>query len=151
AGDPLGSIVLGARDGARFAPDDMAFAEDLARRVAAAAERSTLFAAITRFKATVDASADAGYMFDPATLALTYLTRGGGALPGPHPAELVGQSTPDARPAARGAAFRRRLDALKTARGHAASYVEMLAHADGRQVPVDVFLQEVTLADGSRA
>src|SRR5262249_53249345 len=150
-GEPLGSIVLGARDGTRFAPDDVAFAEDLARRVAVAAERSTLFASVTRFKATVDASADAVYMFDPASLRLTYVNRGGGALLGHDPADLTGRNILEVQPGVPEASFRRRLDELKTAPGHAASYVEMLAHASGRQVPVDVFLQEVTLADGSRA
>ena len=46
---------------------------------------------MTRFKATVDVSADAVYMFDPGSLRLTYVNRGGADLLGsPSRATLVG-------------------------------------------------------------
>ena len=81
-GESIGSIVLGSADPARFGPDDLALVRDVAVRIAAAVERASLFAAVTRFKATVDVSADAVYMFDPVTLRLTYVNRGGADLLG---------------------------------------------------------------------
>ena len=100
-GDPQGSIVLGAADAGRFGPDDQALVQDLAGRIAAAAERSSLFAAVTRFKATVDVSADAVYMFDPGSLRLTYVNRGGADLLGAGPAGSSGRACSSCSPPCR--------------------------------------------------
>jgi PAS domain S-box-containing protein len=149
-GDPQGSIVLGATDAGRFGPDDRALVQDLAGRIAAAAERSSLFAAVTRFKATVDVSADAVYMFDPATLRLTYVNRGGADLLGAWSAGLVGTSVLELQPAVSERVFRARLADLREAPSSTMTYSEVLARADGREFPADVILQEVTLRDGTR-
>ena len=149
-GDPQGSIVLGAADAGRFGPDDQALVQDLAGRIAAAAERSSLFAAVTRFKATVDVSADAVYMFDPGSLRLTYVNRGGADLLGAGPAGLVGTSVLELQPAVSERVFRARLADLRDAPSSTMTYSEVLARADGREFPADVILQEVTLRDGTR-
>ena len=149
-GDPQGSIVLGAADAGRFGPDDQALVQDLAGRIAAAAERSSLFAAVTRFKATVDVSADAVYMFDPGSLRLTYVNRGGADLLGAGPDGLVGTSVLELQPAVSERVFRARLADLRDAPSSTMTYSEVLARADGREFPADVILQEVTLRDGTR-
>ncbi len=149
-GDPQGSIVLGAADAGRFGPDDQALVQDLAGRIAAAAERSSLFAAVTRFKATVDVSADAVYMFDPGSLRLTYVNRGGADLLGTAPAGLVGASVLELQPAVSERVFRARLADLRDAPSTTMTYSEVLARADGQEFPAEVILQEVTLRDGTR-
>ena len=150
AGEPLGSIVLGAAGGDSFGPDDQALVQDIATRVAAAAERSTLFAAVTRFKATVDVSADAVYMFDPASLRLTYVNRGGGDLLGGEPGDLVGTSVLDLQPGVSERVFSARLADLAEAPGGSATYSGVLARADGSEFPGEILLQQVTLPDGAR-
>ena len=150
AGEPIGSIVLGGRARDRFGPEDQALVRDLAGRVAAAAERSALFAAVTRFKATVDASADAVYMFDPGSLRLTYVNRGGADLLGSEPDALVGTSVLELQPAVSERVFRARLADLSEAASDSATYSEVLARADGREFPGEILLQEVTLLDGTR-
>ena len=149
-GKPLGSIVLGANDAERFGPEDQALVGDLASRIAAAIERAGLFAAMTRFRATVDAAGDAVYMFDPGSLRLTYVNRGGADLLGSEPGALVGTPVLDLQPAVSERVFRARLADLREARGGSMSYAEVLARADGRVLPAEVFLQEVTLGDGTR-
>ena len=149
-GDPQGSIVLGASDVGQFGPDDQALVQDLAGRIAAAAERSSLFAAVTRFKATVDVSADAVYMFDPGSLRLTYVNRGGADLLGAGSAGLVGTSVLELQPAVSERVFRARLADLREAPSSTMTYSEVLARADGREFPAEVILQEVTLRDGTR-
>ena len=150
AGEPLGSIVLGGSDPDRFGPDDQTLVQDLAGRIAAAAERSNLFGAVTRFKATVDVSADAVYMFDPGSLRLTYVNRGGADLLGSHGQDLIGTSVLELQPAVSERVFRARLADLREAPGATMTYSEVLARADGLEFPAEVFLQEVTLADGAR-
>ena len=149
-GEPLGSIVLGGRDPERFGPDDQTLVQDLAGRIAAAAERSSLFAAVTRFKATVDVSADAVYMFDPGSLRLTYVNQGGADLLGSHGQDLIGTGVLELQPAVSERVFRARLEDLREAPGATMTYSEVLARADGLEFPAEVFLQEVTLADGTR-
>ena len=150
AGEPVGSIVLGTASGDIFGPDDQALVQDIAARIAAAAERSSLFAAVTRFKATVDVSADAVYMFDPASLRLTYVNRGGGDLLGSEPGDLVGASVLDLQPGVSERVFLARLADLAETPGGSATYSGVLARADGSEFPGEILLQQVTLPDGTR-
>ena len=105
---------------------------------------------MTRFRATVDVAGDAVYMFDPGSLRLTYVNRGGADLLGSEPGALVGTPVLDLQPAVSERVFRARLADLREARGGSMSYAEVLARADGRVLPAEVFLQEVTLGDGTR-
>jgi PAS domain S-box-containing protein len=147
-GDRLGVIVFGSAAAARFGPDDQDMVRELAARTAAAAERHRLFASVTRFKATVDAAADAVFMFDPDSHRVTYANRGGSDLVATSPDELLGQSilrlyTPSNRPV-----FRQRLADLREDPGRPIAYTDVLARRDGREVPVEAVLQEVVLPDG---
>ncbi len=105
-GAPVGSVVLGASAEHRFEADDVALVRDLAGRIGAAAAQTRLFGAVDRFKATVDVTADAVYMFDPRSLRLTYVNRGGADLVGREPDDLVGASILSLQPEESRAAIR---------------------------------------------
>ena len=123
---------------------------DVAGRVEVAAERSRLFAAVTRFKATVDVTEDAVYMFDPESLVLTYVNRGGADLVGFDESDLDGESVLRLQPEAHEATFRSRLAEVRRSSGRSGTYTGVMARRDGREIPVDARLQEVTLPDGVR-
>jgi PAS domain S-box-containing protein len=149
-GDRLGSLVLGSAIPDRYGPDDLAMSRDVAERLSVAAERARLFTAVARFKSTVDASADAVYMFDPLTLQITYVNRGGADLVGLEPAEIQEQSLTTLLASTDEAEFRQRLADLRTSAGRALAYTDVIKQRGGRQIPVDVLLQDVPLPDGSR-
>ncbi len=145
-----GWLILGSATPDRYGPEDLAMVRDVAGRVAVAAERSRLFAAVTRFKATVDVTEDAVYMLDPESLVLTYVNRGGADLVGFDEAELDGQSIHRLQPAAQADAFRSRLAEMRHSDRRSVTYTGVLARRDGTEIPVDARLQEVTLPDGAR-
>ena len=148
-GDRLGSLVLGSSAPDAFGPDDLAMSRDVANRISVAAERTRLFAAVTRFKANVDASADAVYMFDPQTFRVTYANRGGADLAGLEPDEVEQGTILDLLASSDEVAFRQRLADLRASPGRVLNYTDVLAQQGDRQIPVDVLLQEVILPDGS--
>ncbi len=148
-GDRLGSLVLGSSAADAFGPDDLAMGRDVANRISVAAERTRLFAAVTRFKANVDASADAVYMFDPLTFRVTYANRGGADLAGLEPDEVEQGTIIDLLASSDEAGFRQRLADLRASPGRVLTYTDVLAQQGDRQIPVDVLLQEVILPDGS--
>jgi PAS domain S-box-containing protein len=77
AGRILGVLTLVASETERrFGSDDVAFAENLAGRAAAAIENARLFREGVRFKRLLDATGDAILMIDPQTGAITYANRG---------------------------------------------------------------------------
>ncbi len=145
-----GWLVLGSRTPDRYGPEDLAMVRDVADRVAVARERSRLFAAITRFKATVDVTEDAVYMFDPDSLRLTYVNRGGADLVGCDAADLGDESIIRLQPADHETAFRMHLAEARRRPGRSGSFTGVLARRDGHRVPVDARLQVVTLPDGAR-
>jgi PAS domain S-box-containing protein len=146
----LGSITLGASDAGRFGAEDVALVRELARRIGAAVERAGLFSAVTRFKAIVDASADAVFMFDPDTLRLTYANRGGGELVGCVPEQLLGASVLELHPAVREEAFRERLSELRSSPETSRTYSEVMVRRNGEEIPVETRIQTILLADGTR-
>lgn len=148
--EPIGWVIFGTADAGGYGPDDLAMAHELASRIAVAAERSRLFAAVTRFKATVDATEDAVYMFDPDTLRLTYVNRGGASLLGRDVSDLEGANMLDLQPASHEPAFRMRMADVRRAPGRSVPYTGVLTRRDGRETPVDARLQEVTQPDGTR-
>lgn len=145
-----GSITLGASDAGRFGAEDVALVRELARRIGAAVERASLFSAVTGFKAIVDASADAVFMFDPETLQLTYANRGGGDLVGCVPEQLLGSSVLELHPTVREAAFRERLAELRSSPDTSRTYSEVLVRRNREEIPVDIRIQMITLADSTR-
>jgi PAS domain S-box-containing protein len=150
SGDRLGSLVLGSAVPDQYGPDDLAMSRDVADRLAVAAERARLFTAVARFKATVDASADAIYMFDPDTLRITYVNRGGADLVALEPVEVQELELTTLLASTDEAGFRQRLADLRSTSGRALAYTDVITQRGGRQIPVDVLLQDVPLPDGSR-
>ena len=148
-GDRLGSLVMGSTAPDGYDPDDLAMSRDVATRIAVAAERTRLFAAVARFKANVDASADAVYMFDPLTFRVTYANRGGADLAGLEPAEVEQGTITDLLASSDEAAFHQRLADLRASPSRVLNYTDVLAQKGDRRIPVDVMLQEVILPDGS--
>ncbi len=150
AGDPVGSIVLGAEQRDRFEDDDVAMCRDLASRIGVAAGQARLFGAVDRFKATVDASGDAVYMFDPSTLRVVYVNRGGADLVGLDAGAVLGSSVLQLQPAHEADGFRARLTTLRTGPTASTVFTGVLIRSDGHEIPVEAFLQEVVLPDARR-
>jgi len=145
-GTSMGAVVLGSARSDRFDAADVPMVRNLAERIGTAARQADLLAVVTRFKASVDESADAVYFFDPHTLELTYVNRGGADLAGSAPEELLGQSITQLQPAAGAAVDRLRSESLD---GGRLAYATTLRRADGRDVPIEAFLQAVSLGDGT--
>jgi PAS domain S-box-containing protein len=77
AGRIIGVLTLvGSETGRRFEPDDVAFAESLAGRAAAAIENARLFREGVRFKRLLDATGDAILMLEPRAGRIAYANRG---------------------------------------------------------------------------
>ncbi len=150
SGDPVGSIVLGAERRDRFEDDDLAMCRDLASRIGVAAGQARLFGAVDRFKATVDASGDAVYMFDPTTLGVVYVNRGGADLIGLEADAVLGSSVLQLQPAHEVDGFRARLATLRTGPTASTVFTGVLIRSDGREIPVEAFLQEVVLPGAHR-
>jgi PAS domain S-box-containing protein len=76
-GEVLGTLTfVGAESGRRYGPEDLAFAENIAERAAAAVSNARLFREAVRYKRILDATLDAVVMFDPVTLRIAYVNRG---------------------------------------------------------------------------
>ena len=79
-GRAFGVLTLVASDSGRvFEPGDVAFAEALAARAAAAIENARLFREGVRFKRLLDATGDAVLMLEPGTGRIVYANRGAAA------------------------------------------------------------------------
>jgi PAS domain S-box-containing protein len=143
---PIGAITfVGGESGRRFTDEDLAFAEDLAARAAAAVERARLFRDVGQYKRLVDASVDALFMIDPQTLEYTYVNDGA--------VEQLGRTREDLVALGPAAV----IDDLDTEQlravvaplvdGSLESRTVTLSHrhASGRLVPVEVLLQHVDL------
>ena len=92
AGDQvLGAIsMIGAESDRQFGPDDLAFAENLAARVAVAIQNARAFREAVRYKRVLDATLDAVIVFDPASLRISYVNQGAMDQLGYAEADLVG-------------------------------------------------------------
>ena len=85
----LGAIAISSEMPGRFGPADLSIAEDIARRAAANIEHAYLYRDARQFIATVDATLDAVFMFEPASLRFTYVNQGAVAQVGYEPGQLL--------------------------------------------------------------
>jgi PAS domain S-box-containing protein len=145
-GETLGAITfVGAESGRHFGADDLALAESLAGRAAAAIQNARLFRDVGRFKRILDATLDAVFMFDPDTLRLSYVNQGAIDQVGFARDELlemdptaITEDLDEVRLRALIAPLvERRLDSRTVTLTH--------RHRSGRRVPVEVLLQHVEL------
>ena len=144
-GEVLGTITfVGAESGRRYGPDDLALAESIAERAAAAISNARLFREAVRYKRVLDSTLDAVVMFDPVSLRIVYVNRG--------VTDQLGYAT-DELIDAEATVLIEELDAIGL-RGLVAPLVagELDArtatlsyrHRDGHSIPVEVLLQHVT-------
>jgi PAS domain S-box-containing protein len=143
-GEVLGAITfVGAESGRRYGPDDLAFAESIAERAAAAISNARLFREAVRYKRVLDSTLDAVVMFDPISLRIVYVNRGVTDQLGYAIDELIDADA---------TVLIEELDAIGL-RGLVAPLVagdldartETLSyrHRDGHAIPVEVLLQHV--------
>src|SRR4029078_8291038 len=87
----MGAISMIAAESDRlFGPEDVAFAETLAARVAVAIQNARAFREAVRYKRVLDATLDAVIVFDPATLRISYVHHGAMDQLGYSEVDLVG-------------------------------------------------------------
>lgn len=112
---------------------------------AARAQVTDLLGAVVRFKATVDASLEAVFMFDPQSLIVTYANRGAGELLGAEPDAIVGRRIADLQPMLGEVALREELQPLAQDATDAVRYTSVMERDDGRHVPFEATVQHVRL------
>jgi len=142
----IGAITfIGAESGRRFTREDLAFAEDLADRAAAAVERARLFRDVGQYKRLVDASFDALFLIDPLTLEYVYVNDGAvdqlglsrDELVALGPAEIIADLDTDQLRTVIGPLIDGSVESRTVTVSH--------RHASGRLIPVEVLLQHVDL------
>jgi PAS domain S-box-containing protein len=138
--------LINGESGRRFEPDEVAFAESLAARAAAAIENARLFREGVRFKRLLDATSDAVLLVDPEEGRLLYANRGAVEQFGRPIDELLTSALPDHLSPEDGARIREAMASLDSSTGDARSETVRLHRADRRTIPVDIRLQLVTLA-----
>ncbi len=112
---------------------------------AARAQVTDLLGAVSRFKATVDASLEAVFMFDPRTMRVTYANRGAGELLGAERDAIVGRQLADLQPMLSEAALRDEIQPLADDTTDAVRYTSVVERDDGRHVPFEATIQHVRL------
>jgi PAS domain S-box-containing protein len=151
AGRITGVLTLvGSDPGHRFQADDVAFAENLASRAAAAIENARLFREGIRFKRLLDATGDAVLMLDPDDGRILYANRGAVEQFGRPLGELGGSSIGDHLDGHGGAAFTATIAAMAADGAEARTETVTLRRPDGVTLPVEVRLEAVAL-DGAPA
>jgi len=145
-GETLGAITfVGAESGRHFEAEDLALAESLAGRAAAAIQNARLFRDVGRFKRILDATLDAVFMFDPGTLRLSYVNQGAidqvgftrDELLEMDPTAITEDLDEDRLRTLVAPLVNRKLDSRTVTLTH--------RHRSGRRVPVEVLLQHVEL------
>ncbi len=143
----LGVLTLIHGDsGRRFEPDDVAFAEALATRAAAAIENARLFREGVRFKRLLDATSDAVVLTDVDAGRIVYANQGAAEQFGRSIDELVGTTLESHLDEGEARAVRASIDALDAGEAEARTDTVHLARSGAAPIPVEIRLQLVTLA-----
>ena len=148
--DAEGVLVLSSTEAHAFGAADVAFAADLGRRIGVTIQTGSLLREATQFTATVDASLDAVLLIDPESLRIRYANEGALAQLGYTRAELIDMPALAIKPKFDEASYRELLAPLLAGRRAARTYPTTHRRKDGVEVPVEVFMQCVTLPDGER-
>ena len=142
----IGAITfIGAESGRRFTEEDLAFAEDLADRAAAAVERARLFRDVGQYKRLVDASVDALFLIDPVTLEYVYVNDGAVDQLGRSREELVALGPAEVIADLDTGQLRVLIGPLTDGSVESRTVTVSHRHATGRLIPVEVLLQHVDL------
>jgi PAS domain S-box-containing protein len=146
---PHGVLSIISSDPARrFGERDLAFLEDLARRVGSAVETSRLYRQLDQFKGTVDASLDAIFMFDPRTLRFSYVNEGAVAQLGYSRERLLAMRALDIEPNFDEEGYRELIGSLSGGTQTSHTFTTVHRRMDGREIPVEILLQAVRLGEG---
>jgi PAS domain S-box-containing protein len=145
-GEVLGAMTfVGAESGRRYTEADLALAENLAARAAAAVQNARLFRDVSRYKRILDATLDAVFMFDPSSLRLSYVNQGAIDQLG-YDAETLLATTPTMLAVdLDDEQLRLLLRPLVDDRMESRTVTLTFRHASGRRLPVEVLLQHVVL------
>jgi PAS domain S-box-containing protein len=139
----LGAIsFVATRPDRRYGEADLAVAEELAVRAAAAVERARLHGELSRFRSTVDSVADGVLMFDPDTLRFFYANHGAVSLTGYSRDELVSMTPLALEPELDELRFRRMIEPL-IAGASSTTVTTTYRRRDGGAIMVELFLQYV--------
>jgi PAS domain S-box-containing protein len=144
----LGALVFSSRVRGRYGPAEVSIAEDIARRAAATIEHSNLFRDARQFIATVDATLDAVFMFEPSTLRFTYVNQGAIAQVGYDRTDLLSMRAIDIKPDFDEPRYRQILAPLIDGSRDHITFSTVHRHREGYDIPVEVFLQHVRLPGG---
>lgn len=147
-GRVLGALAFSSSTPGHYGPADVAVAEDIARRAASTIEHSNLFREARQFIATVDATLDAVFMFEPTTLRFTYVNQGAIAQVGYERRDLLSMRAIDIKPDFDEARYRQLLAPLIDGSRDHITFSTVHRHREGFDVPVEVFLQHVRLPGG---
>ena len=137
------SMVSG-ESGRRFEATDVAFAEDLARRAAAAIEAARLFREGVRFKRLLDATSDAVLMLD-LDGTVVYANQSAGQQLGRDSTDLLGGSIRDHVHPDDAETMADAIGRLDRGEADARTLTVRLDRADGAEMPVEIRLQVVSL------
>ena len=145
-GNILGAITfIGAESGRRYRQDDLALAEDLAARAASAVQNSRLFRDVSRYKRILDATLDAVFMFDPASLQLSYVNQGAVDQLGYEAQALLATTATTLAIDLDDERLRLLLRPLIEGRMESRTITLTFRHRSGRRLPVEVLFQHVVL------
>jgi PAS domain S-box-containing protein len=147
AGDQvLGAITLVGGKPERFGPDDHAFAENLAARIALAISTSRSYREAIRSKNVLDATLDAVIVFDPVSLRISYVNQGAMDQLGFAERDLIDAPATIVIDELDAIGLRGIVAPLVSGELDAQTATLSFRHSDGRTVPVEVLLQHVTPA-----
>jgi PAS domain S-box-containing protein len=143
-GEVLGTITfVGAESGRRYGPDDLAFAENIAERSAAAISNARLFREAVRYKRVLDSTLDAVVMFDPVSLRIVYVNRGVTDQLGYATNELINAEATVLVEELDAIGLRGLIEPLVAGDLDARTVTLAYRHRDGHTIPVEVLLQHV--------
>ena len=98
---------------------------------------------LEQFKATLDQTHDAVFIFDAQTLRFTYVNNGAMNQIGYSRQEMLSMSPVDIKPDFTESQFRKRIEPLRKKETPSLSFETFHQHKNGRRIPVDILLQLV--------
>ncbi|MDP3741625.1 MAG: ATP-binding protein [bacterium] len=143
-----GSIVICFRQRHRFSKEDRILLEFLGNSVARSITINRLYASLSNFKSTLDRTLDSIMIFDSITLKIGYMNQGSTALTGYKRNELMKSSIVSLLTLNEDK-FRETTKALIKRKKRSMIFETNLLTKSGNTLPVEMFLQLVSSADGS--
>ena len=137
--------LVNGESGRRFEPADVAFAENLAARAAAAIENARLFREGVRFKQLLDATSDAVVLLDVETRQIVYANQGAAEQLGRGTDALLGTAFDEHLDPAGSAAVERAIGGLRPGTADARTETVRFVRPSDESIPVEIRLQLVAV------